>query len=59
MQPSYPFTFNVAQWGLVAFVLAMAFFSGVLGGYLVGLTHTARGDGEQNAKSIWTFDDEE
>lgn len=59
MQPSYPFTFNVTQWALVAFVLAMAFLSGVLGGYLVGLTHTARGDGKQGPKSIWSYDDEE
>lgn len=58
MQPSYLITLHFAQWAVVAFVLAMAFLSGVLGGYLVGLTHTVRHDG-QGSKSIWTYDDEE
>lgn len=58
MQPSYLITLHFAQWAVVAFVLAMAFLSGVLGGYLVGLTHTVCHDG-QGSKSIWTYDDEE
>ena len=60
MQPGYPFTLDVAQWAIVAFVLAMTFSSGVLGGYLFGLTHTVRhGDGSQGSKSIWTYEDED
>jgi NADH:ubiquinone oxidoreductase subunit 3 (subunit A) len=60
MQLSYPFTLDVTQLGLVAFVLAMTFLSGVLGGYLFGLTHTVRqGDGSQSSKSIWTYEDED
>jgi hypothetical protein len=60
MQPSYPFTLDVAQLAVVAFVLAMTFLSGVLGGYLFGLTHTVRhGDGSQGSKSIWTYEDED
>ena len=49
MHPGYPFTLDVAQLGVVAFVLAMTFLSGVLGGYLFGLTHIVRhGDGSQD-----------
>jgi hypothetical protein len=60
MHPGYPFTLDVAQLGVVAFVLAMTFLSGVLGGYLFGLTHIVRhGDGNQDAKSIWTYEDED
>lgn len=60
MHPGYPFTLDVAQLGIVAFVLAMTFLSGVLGGYLFGLTHIVRhGDGSQDAKSIWTYEDED
>jgi hypothetical protein len=60
MQPGYPFILNLSQWALVAFVLAMAFLSGVLGGYLCGLTHAERhSDGSQGSKSIWTYDDED
>ena len=56
MQPGHPFTLDVAQWAVVAFVLAMTFLSGVLGGYLFGLTHTVRhGGGSQGSKSIWTY----
>ena len=60
MQPGYPFTLDVARWAVVAFVLAMTFLSGVLGGYLFGLTHTVRqADGSQGSKSIWTYEDED
>jgi hypothetical protein len=60
MQPSYPFIFDVGQWAVVAFVLAMTFLSGLLGGYLFGLTHTVRhGDGGGGSKSIWTYEDED
>lgn len=60
MQPSYLVTLHFAQWVVVAFVLAMAFLSGVLGGYLFGLTHIARhGDSNQGSKSIWTYEDED
>ena len=60
MQPGHPFTLAVAQWAVAAFVLATTFLSGVLGGYLFGLTHTARhGDGTQGSKSIWTYEDED
>jgi hypothetical protein len=60
MQPSYPLTLDVAHWGIVAFVLAMTFLSGVLGGYLFCLTHTLRHDGRsQGSRSIWTYEDED
>ena len=60
MQPSHSFTLDVDQWAVVAFVLATTFLSGVLGGYLFGLTHTVRhGDGSQGSKSIWTYEDED
>jgi hypothetical protein len=60
MQPGFPFKFDVAQWAVVAFVLAMTFLSGVLGGYLFGLTHALRqGDGSDGSNSIWTYEDED
>ena len=61
MQPGYPFTMDIAHWALVAFVLAMTFLSGVLGGFLLGLTHLVRhGNGNQDSKSIWAhYGDEE
>jgi hypothetical protein len=59
MQPGHLFTMDVGQWALAAFVLAMTFFSGVLGGFLC-LTHTVRqGDAGRGSKSIWTYEDEE
>jgi hypothetical protein len=60
MQPGHPFTMDVAQWAIEAFVLAMMFLSGVLGGYLLCLSHTVRqGHASQSSKSIWTYEDEE
>lgn len=60
MQPGYPFILNVSQLAVVAFVLILTFLSGVLGGYLFGLTHMVRhGDDGQGSKSIWTYEDEE
>jgi hypothetical protein len=60
MLSGYPFRLDVAQWAVVAFVLAMTFLSGVLGGYLFGLTHIVRhGDRSQGSKSIWTYEDED
>jgi hypothetical protein len=60
MQPGYPFILNVSQLAVVAFVLILTFLSGVLGGYLFGLTHIVRqGDGSQDAKSIWTYEEKE
>jgi hypothetical protein len=54
------FILNVAQWAVVAFVMAMTFLSGVLGGYLFGLTHTVRHGGDSDgSKSIWTYEDED
>lgn len=59
MQPGHPFTIDPAQWTVLAFVLAMTFLSGVLGGYLFGLTRAIRhGEGSQSSKSIWTYEDE-
>jgi hypothetical protein len=49
-----------AQLAVAAFVLATAFLSGVLGGYLFGLTHLVRrGNGSEGAKSIWTYYEDE
>ena len=60
MLPSHLFTFDVDHWAVMAFVLAMAFLSGILGGYLFGLAHPLRhGDGSQGSKSIWTYEDED
>jgi hypothetical protein len=54
MQAGYPVTLHFAQWSVVAFVLAMAFLSGVLGGFLFGLTHALRHrDRSHGSKSIW------
>lgn len=59
MQLDYPFTLDIDRWAVVAFVLAMTFLSGVLGGYLFGLTHALRhGQGSQDSKSIWEYEDE-
>jgi hypothetical protein len=59
MQPGHPFTMDLAQWAVVAFVLAMTFLSGVLGGYLFGLARALRhGEGSQGSKSIWMYEDE-
>jgi hypothetical protein len=55
MQSGYPVTLHFAQWPVVAFVLAIMFLSGVVGGYLFGLTHALRHrDDGQGSKSIWT-----
>lgn len=60
MPTGYPLSLDATQWGVVAFVLAMAFLSGVLGGYLFGLTHAVRqGSGNQAPRSIWTCEDED
>jgi hypothetical protein len=60
MQPNYPFPLDVAQWAVAAFVLAMTFLAGVLGGYLFGLTHLVRhGDGSQGSDSIWKYEDDD
>lgn len=60
MQPHYPFIFDSGQWAVVGFVLATTFLSGVLGGYLYGLTHTARlGEGNQGSRSIWIDEHED
>jgi hypothetical protein len=60
MQPGHPFIMDVGQLAIAAFVLAMTFLSGVLGGFLFGLTHTVRqGDARQGSKSIWTYEDED
>ncbi|HTW61770.1 MAG TPA: hypothetical protein VMD55_08160 [Terracidiphilus sp.] len=60
MQPSHLFTLDFGEWALVAFVLAMTFLSGVLGGFLLCLTHTvSRAEVSQGSKSIWTYGDEE
>jgi hypothetical protein len=59
MQPGYPLRLDLAQWALVAFVLATMFFSGVLAGYLMGLTHLVRhGERKPGSRSIWTYEDE-
>jgi hypothetical protein len=58
MQPGYLFPTNLSQWGVAAFVLAVMFFSGLLGGYLFGLARAQRyGDGSQGSKSIWEYED--
>jgi hypothetical protein len=60
MQPIHSFTMDIHQWALVTFVLATTFLSGVLGGFLFGLSHTVRhGDGSQDTKSIWTYYEDE
>jgi hypothetical protein len=60
MQQGYPFILNAAQLALVAFVLVITFLSGVLGGYLFGLTHIVRhGDDRDGSESIWTYEDED
>ncbi len=59
MQAGYPVTLHFAQWPVVAFVLAMMFLSGLLGGYLFGLTHALRHrDDHQRSKSAWTYEDD-
>ena len=59
MQPGHPITLDLSHWAVVAFVLAMTFLSGVLGGYLFGLTRALRhGEGGPGPKSIWTYEDE-
>jgi hypothetical protein len=59
MEPGYPIALHFAQWPVVTFVLVTMFFSGVLGGYLFGLTRALRHreDG-QGSKSIWTCEDD-
>ena len=58
MQPGYLFPLNLSQWGVAAFVLAVMFLSGLLGGYLFGLAHALRhGAGTQGSKSIWEYDE--
>lgn len=59
MQPSHAFMVGLDKWAVVAFLLVMTFLSGVLGGYLFGLTHALRHDeGGRGSKSIWTYEDE-
>ncbi len=59
MQPGHLFTLDVSQWAVVVFVLAMTFFCGVLGGFFFGLTRALRhGEGSQDSRSIWTYEDE-
>jgi hypothetical protein len=59
MQPGYPLRLDVAEWAVVVFVLATLFFSGVLAGYLMGLTHLVRhGDARHGGKNIWGHEDE-
>jgi hypothetical protein len=53
----HQFRLDSGQWGLLLFVLATAFFSGVLGGFFFGMTHALR-HGVESSKSIWTFDEE-
>ena len=52
----HQFRLDSGQWGLLLFVLATAFFSGVLGGFFFGMTHALR-HGAESSKSIWTFDE--
>jgi len=50
---------DVGQWAVLAFVLAMTFLTGVLGGFFVGLTRAVRhGEVGQEPRSIWTYEDE-
>ena len=59
MQPGDLNALHFAQWPVVAFVLAMMFLSGALGGFLFGLTHALRHRHDsQGSKSIWTYEDE-
>jgi hypothetical protein len=59
MQPGYPLRLDVAEWAVVAFVLAIMFLSGLLAGYLFGLTQLVRnGHASRGSKSIWTYEDE-
>jgi len=59
MQEAHLFTMDAAHLGVVVFVLAMAFLSGVLGGYFFGMTHALRhGDGGEASKSIWPYDED-
>jgi hypothetical protein len=60
MQADYPFvTLHFAQWAVVAFVLVIMFLSGVVGGYLFGLTRALRyRDDRQGSKSSWMYEDE-
>jgi len=59
MSPSHPFTLDAAQWGVLVFVVATTFFSGLLGGFFFGMTHALRrGESGERSKSIWTFEDE-
>ena len=58
MLPGHLFTLDAGQWPVVAFVLAMTFFSGVLGGFFFGLTRAVRhGEGHPDSESIWTYED--
>jgi hypothetical protein len=59
MQPGYPIRLDFTEWAVAAFVLALMFFSGVLAGYLMGLTHLVRhGHPKPGSRSIWTYEDE-
>lgn len=59
MQPGYPLRMDFAAWAVVAFVLAIMFLSGLLAGYLFGLTQLVRnGHAGRPSKSIWTVEDE-
>jgi len=58
MQPGYLLPSNLSQWGVAAFVLAVMFLSGLVGGYLFGLAHALRhGDSSQGTKSIWEYEE--
>ena len=58
MLPGHPFMLDLGQLAIVAFVLAMTFLSGVLGGYFFGMTHALR-HGGGDSKSIWTYETED
>ncbi len=58
MQPGYLFPLHLSQWGVAAFVLAVIFLSGLIGGYLFGLAHALRhGAGSQSSQSIWEYEE--
>ena len=54
----HQFRLDAVQWGVLAFVVATTFFSGVLGGFFFGMTHALRHGESDSSKSIWTFDEE-
>ncbi len=57
--PGHPFMLGLDHWAVAGFVLALTFLSGMLGGFFFGLTRAFRhGDGGQEPRSIWTYEDE-